>query len=80
MQIDHHAQIEHPALRNTTLILALLFLLTACGQKGPLFLPPAEQAVEQQAQQKPDTDEQNESESDDAPNTDDAQVKADAPS
>lgn len=34
-------------MRQRLLILTAIALLTACGQKGPLVLPQAEEAVEQ---------------------------------
>ncbi|HKX55144.1 MAG TPA: lipoprotein [Xanthomonadales bacterium] len=53
--------------RRLTLLLILISLLAACGQRGPLYLPEeaAEPAASQQAPAEPEEDDEADNEDDD---------------
>ena len=62
----------HNSLKQIVLLILTFAFLSACGQKGPLFLPgdPSEvRTATPQQQQQPQTEEDEEDEDDDVPTT-----------
>jgi len=62
----------HNSLKQTVLLILTILFLSACGQKGPLFLPGEPSAIRTtvpQQQQQPQTEENEEDEENEVPTT-----------